>query len=107
MNKLEAAAAADRVETRPIALAWTSDTVRVPEDREIGPNEHIATDVYVLEDGDFFGPSGQPSRYRVVERVSAIEGDTGTAYEGEEGGRAIGRVVSASPFLEIEWFETA
>lgn len=107
VRKLEAAAAAEQIETRPVALAWTEDNVRLPEDVELGVGEHVATDIYVLEHGDFFGPSGMPSRYKVVERVSAADGDTGTVYEGSEGGRAIGRVRSADPFLEIEWFEAA
>ena len=108
MNKLEAGDAAARAAnaSRPIALVWTEDNRRIPEDQELAAGEHIAVDVHVLEQaGDFF-EGAAPSRYRVEERITTDPNDNGSVYDAN--GRAVGRVrPTEPPYLDIEWFEAA
>jgi hypothetical protein len=45
----------------------------------LGEGEHIAVDVHVLDPGDWKG-SGQPPRWRVVERITTDTADTGVLH---------------------------
>lgn len=87
---------------RPVALVWTSDNQTVGE-IELAPDQHIARDVIVIARREH--KAGQlPSEYRIVERVTEVEGDYGRVED--DGGRIIGKVhASEPPYLDIEWFE--
>src|SRR5690242_20539070 len=104
IENLEKAQAAASSRARPAGIAWSSDNVRVDPGRELEPGEHIAIDVHVLESGDWEG-SGQPPRWRVVERITTEPGDTGVLYD--VAGQAIGtaRRVDAS-MIEVAEFAT-
>ena len=108
VEKLEKASAAGS--SRPIAIVWTRDNEELPEDVELAPGEHVARDVHVLAKRDW-AKTGQPSEYRIVERIAAGE-DWGGVFDWR--GLPVGRVLPAAgesggggEFIDLEWFEGA
>jgi hypothetical protein len=91
--------------SRPIAIVYTADNERVAEGYELAEGEHVACDVYVRERNDFF-LDGQPDRYKIVERITPVEGDYGVVRWEQGPPVVIGRVrPSEGSFIDIEWLD--
>ena len=103
-----AVAAAGRSRTA-YALVWTRNNERVPADRVLSEEEHVAVNVHVLSrpvvDPET-GVAPLPAEYSIRERVTATPGDQGCIYDAS--GLAIGRVhLAEGPFVDLEFFDQA